>query len=497
MMESGKTPQNHSGKKTSPLDKIKDLPSLPQVLVGVSKIARDPKSSASNLAEVILKDQALTLKILKIANSAQYSLSGHQVGTVSRAVVLLGFDSVRSIALGLGAFHLLSSMNRGGGVLKDFWTHAVSTAVVAQDLAEFMGMQVIEEVFVAGLLHDVGKLVLAEYDPEKACSIYAGNLSGPGLLAAETREFGINHIDMGKELAVRWKLPEDLLAAIVRHHNHFPAPPTERGDQMAFLVGVAKVLARPLWDGNADPRELASKMARVLRKPVGPLMRTLEKAPKAMETFAQFFEIQVEDLKTYTLWVEEENRRLTDVFQNQEEERRLIEKRQAEMSAMKDSHELLLQEADVDKVVSRTLKGMREAAGARRVLLCRMLNNELKPAWGQGETGMPSLSKFSFKPPFQEGIVAHALTRGQAINVFDVDLPYFQRLFSQEEKDIFDAPAFALLPLKIGKEILGLLYADRKKEDDPFNDADMEILRNLLSLAAIALQRQAMMHPGS
>jgi len=477
--------------KASPLEKIEDLPSLPQVLVGVSKVASDPKSSASNLADVILKDQALTLKILKIANSAKYSLAGHEVGTISRAVVLLGFDSVRSIALGLGAYHLLSSMNKGGDVLKDFWTHAVSTAVVAQDLAEFMGMPIIEEVFVAGLLHDVGKLVLAEYAPEKACYVYGGYLSGPGLLNAETRFFGINHVDMGKELAMKWKLPEDLCIAISRHHNHYQEPPTERGDQMAFLVGVAKVLARPLWDGDADPKDLASKMARILNKPVGPLMRTLEKSPKTMETFAEFFEIRIDDLKTYTLWVEEENKRLVEVFKKQEDERRILEKRQAEMSTVREIHELMLEDLDAEKVISRILKGMRDAAGARRALLCRMIKGELAPVWGQGDSGMPSLSKFAFKPPFQNGIVAHVLNRGQTINVFDAELPYFKRLFTPDEEKIFDAPAFALLPMSVGKDTLGLLYADRRKGDEPFNDDDIEILHNLLNLASIVLKRQA------
>ncbi|MHB8763623.1 MAG: HDOD domain-containing protein [Deferrisomatales bacterium] len=471
------------------LDTIRELPSLPQVLVAVSRVAADPSSSAPDLAEVILKDQALTLKVLRIANSAQYALTAQRVATVSRAVVLLGFESVRAIALGIGAYHLLSTLERGGRILEGFWTHAVATAVLAQDLARLMGIEVPEEAFVAGLLHDVGKVVLAEHDPFAAAGVYGFGLSGPALLAAETAAFGVDHVEAGAELARRWELPEMLRIAIGRHHRHYPAPPQDRGDRLAFLVGVARGLSEPLRDGKASPRDLASGTARLLRKPVGNLLELLQGAPKRIAEFARFFDLRVDDLKTYTLWVEDENRRLHEAQSREEAVRRRSERQQAEMGAIRDVHAMLLDRHPPAAVAERVLRAVAEVSGARRVVLGRLAGVPgIVVAWAwHGEVTPGFSGSFHFR--LQDGgAVAEALTRRSAVNVFDRGLPYFQRLLSTAEADALDAPSFALVPLVAAGEPIGVLYADRGEGDEPFVDDELQTLTTLADLASLALR---------
>ncbi|MBE0618894.1 MAG: HDOD domain-containing protein, partial [Proteobacteria bacterium] len=210
-------------------------------------MAADPKADASDLAEVILKDQAMAMKVLRIANSAQYALCPQRVTTISRAVVLLGFESVRAIALGLGAYNLLSTLERGGKVHERFWRESIANAVACQGLAELVGLRVPEEAFVAGLLHDVGKLILAAHDPEASQRIHGQGAEGPALLAAETRAFGVNHAEVAGELARRWELPPVLQGALASHHRHYAVMPEPGPECMAFLVGVAKTLTAPLW----------------------------------------------------------------------------------------------------------------------------------------------------------------------------------------------------------------------------------------------------------
>ncbi len=485
----------HAGRgddRFSFLDRMEELPSLPQVLVGVSRVASDPTSSAADLAEVILKDQALTMKVLRVANSARYGVSAQRITTVSRAVVLLGFQSVRAIAVGLGAYQLLSALRRGGQVLRSFWIHAVATAVVCQDLAELLRYEVPEEAFVAGLLHDVGKLVLAEHDPKTASGVYDGSVRGPALLREETRAFGVNHVEVGAEIARRWELPDVLVRAIEQHHRHFSAPPPDRGDRLAFLVSVGKALAEPLWAGKEAPRNLASAMARVVRKPVGLLLAVLQEVPSRIGTYAEFFDLKVEDLETYTLWVEQENQRLRRGLADKEAARRRAERQEAELAAVREIHGLLLKGVEPGSVVRRVLRACRDVAGASRAVACKLQGRPLRlgVVAAEGDVTPPFLEGLARLDP-EGGLLGMAVEQGQPVAVFDRELPYFTRLMTPEENSVFDSPSFALLPFGPEGRPRGILYADRDPGDEPFSDDEVESLGTLADLAALALARGA------
>lgn len=471
------------------LDEVNDLPSLPQVLVRISKVASGSNSNATELANVILKDQAVTLKVLRIANSARYSLYAQRVTTVSRAIFLLGFESVRAIAVGVGAFHLLSALERGGKLLENFWRDAMTTAVVCQELADLLAYGVAEEAFVAGLLHDIGKLILAQHSPVQAGALYGSSLTGPALLAAEKQHFGVDHTEVAAELARRWELPEVLQKAMALHHRAFPTPPPDRGELLAFVIGVAKSITMPLPSDLEELRELAAKVARILRKPVGTVLATLKGLPEKIRDSASFYDIEVEDLKAYTLWVENENSKLNQEFERQEEERRKVHSRKAEREAVREVHAMLLQGATRDGVALRVLRAAREAAGSRRAVaaLLKGTPGEFKSAWSDGDVTPEFLEKFRF-PASDEGIFSELARSKQPIHVFDKKMAYFTRMLSARERRVLDAPSFALLPLLRGNETIGALYADRSEGDAPFSDEEVETLASLADLLSLALR---------
>lgn len=467
------------------LDRIRELPSLPQVLVGISRVASDPNSKAADLADVILMDQAMTMKVLRIANSAQYAICSIRITTVSRAVILLGFESVRAVALGLGAFSLLSALKRGGKIHEDFWKNSVASAVICQDFAKLLGMPVAEEAFVAGLLHDVGKLVLAESDPEKATAVYEAGREGPSLLAAEADAFGVHHAEVAEELARRWELPEVLQTALGSHHRHFPTLPESRGDKLAFLVGVSKILSGSPEDGQA--RDVATHVARLLRKPVGMVLKVLEELPPKIEEYAGYFEIRLDDLKTYTVWLEEEHQRLHERLDGRESRRRAEERRAAELATVREVHGLILKGPEPKAAVQRVLRAAWDCAGSRRsiVALVDPKSGELRAHWSEGDVTPEFFDDFRF-PATEGGILTEAVTRGEPVNVFDARLPYFSRLMSPREVELLDAPAFAVIPFLRRDQGMGILYADRSERDEAFDDdevASLVTLANLLSLA--------------
>jgi putative nucleotidyltransferase with HDIG domain len=202
------------------IDKLSELPILPQVLITLNKVAEDDNASAEDLGKIILKDQGLTMQLLKLVNSAYYRQQKRErVTTVSKAVIILGFNGVRRLALGMSVFSMLKDANRLSG-LSELWSHALTVAITARQLAARTGYLPAEEAFVAGLTHDIGRVVLARCDPEAWARVIEGAPDSAELRERERVHFGVSHAMAGKKLAHRWSLPAPIEEAIGDHHAY-------------------------------------------------------------------------------------------------------------------------------------------------------------------------------------------------------------------------------------------------------------------------------------
>jgi putative nucleotidyltransferase with HDIG domain len=247
--------------------KMAELPSLPQVLISLNRVARDSHASATDLSTIILKDQALTLRILKVVNSAYYHAQRReQVTTVSKAVVIIGFNGIRRLALGMSVYDLL---RRGGELpaMQDFWSHSLATAITAQHLAEKVRFPSLEEAFVAGLVHDIGKLVLARCAPELYASLRQDTGSSGQLRAREREAFSLSHAQAGKKLAQRWGLPPMLEEAIGDHHAYKSSRLSSSVPLLMRTVIGANCFS-PVVTGTADKRT-AQRASRTLEGVLG------------------------------------------------------------------------------------------------------------------------------------------------------------------------------------------------------------------------------------
>jgi len=224
--------------KAKIMDRMKNLPPLPTVTTKLLSIIRDERSSADDVNGVLSADQALAGKVLKLVNSSFYGQSG-EVSTITRAVVILGFGGVRNLALGFGTVQALKDLG-GGLTLDDFWEHALACAAGAQALSPVIGQTIDpEEAFIAGLMHDIGQIVLASAVPEEFSKIMEAEDANHNALEKEA--FGMNHTQVGEKLLQYWQLPETLCQAVRNHHN-FKA--ITGGEQpLTALVGLGDVLA--------------------------------------------------------------------------------------------------------------------------------------------------------------------------------------------------------------------------------------------------------------
>ena len=228
---------------------IIQLPALPTIAMEVVELVDNPKTSASRLGKLISTDQALTAKVLKIANSPFYGFP-RKISTIDFAIIVLGYDALKEIVISIS---LVSSLQKKSDAMfdaKGFWDHAILSGVLARRLARDLGYRVSGEVFVGGLLHDMGISVLHRYFKNEYKRImeiiHETDLTA---LEAEESVLGVTHAEVGGWLAERWNLPDHLVEAINMHHT--PGRANKNKDLVA-LIHCADIFA---WRMSPQPME--------------------------------------------------------------------------------------------------------------------------------------------------------------------------------------------------------------------------------------------------
>lgn len=226
------------------LDKIEDLPSLPAVINRLTAAISDKSSSAEDVAKIMEDDPAIMARVLKVVNSAFYpNMSNREITSVRHAVVRLGYDAVLNIALTTSVFSVFKEDHAMAFNRKEFWRHCIVTGLISNVVCGFSDKRSVEglqqdSVALAGLLHDMGKIILEQYFYDAFTEILKfGKEKQMPLYEIESEAFGISHAEIGAWLARKWKLGDDLVSAIQYHHNPQIAP--EQYREITSLVHVA------------------------------------------------------------------------------------------------------------------------------------------------------------------------------------------------------------------------------------------------------------------
>lgn len=233
------------------IDNAPELGSPPIVYTRLMDIINDPRTGPGHIAEVISQDTALTVRILKLVNSAFFSF-GRQIDTVEQAVSLVGTSQVRDLALATSVTTFFINVTPKLIHQGDFWKHSLATGVGARVIATLCPEPNVERFFVAGMLHDVGRLVLYLRAPEEAKAIVQHARAQQMLLYEAERELtGFDHGMIGGALMEHWNMPESLEESIALHHQ--PNEATRYPLETA-IVHLADIFAHELELGSSGER---------------------------------------------------------------------------------------------------------------------------------------------------------------------------------------------------------------------------------------------------
>jgi putative nucleotidyltransferase with HDIG domain len=456
------------------IDRMSKLPILPQILVRLNQVASDSGSSAEDLGKVILKDQSLTLRILKVVNSAYYQRRGReQVTTVSKAVVLIGFNGVRRLALGMSVCDTLRSADELPG-MERFWAHSLATAITARLLAELSGHPSKEEAFVAGLVHDIGKLVLARCEPELYARLLAEHGSDGPLRAAERQAFGLSHAQAGKKLARRWGLPGALEEVIGDHHGY---ESTGLGGGLPLLLRIVIAANRFSPGVLAPPDDAAAlEVARLLDEALD--VNGLE-AEVLYENVVQEYTDLAQTFGVPALPPQSEN--WVSRVARPEVDRDELLARLADVAAAMAAGE------EPERLAGRILEGILAAVALDRLfllvpdgaagLVCRA---------GRSQGSRPALTAFA---PLSSGSSAawcgEALRR--PLHVPDIAAAPPAELPGAEIPELLGVTSFATLPVTFRGRPLGVLWLDNPTSGRPLSATVREAVAPLAHQLALVL----------
>lgn len=200
--------------------RVHELPTLSAIAMQVNSMLGDLNTSAQDLALVIEKDHAIVPKLLKLVNSAFYGFK-NRVSNIAHAVMLMGFNTVRNAVVSISVIDSFAGQSQNSGFdIVGVWRHAITVGVVSQYLDRATGGRFHDTVFTAGLIHDIGKLIMLKYYEDRFIEVIkAMQENEEPFSSAELRQFPLSHTVIGARLAMQWKLPEILSLVIAYHHK--------------------------------------------------------------------------------------------------------------------------------------------------------------------------------------------------------------------------------------------------------------------------------------
>lgn len=504
-----------------------DFPALAESISSINRIASSDSENVTQLSNAILKDVALTSKLLKVVNAAYYSqFGGGTISTVSRAVVILGFDAVRNLALTLMLFDSLQD-KKHAAMLKDEFVRSLYSGIIAKGLAGKVGVRSGEEGFICALFHNLGKMLCMFYLKEEVEEVdrvtQQKNMSEEN---ASISVLGMSYNDIGIGVSKAWNFPEQIshsMRSLPGDKVKKPATDTERLNVLsAFAYDICQMQ-------TTDEKQNKSKLMQHVMQRFGSSLDISERtiltiAENAALDFSKFVSTLQLDLRQSTVGKEllktsaaaEEtpktvatasgvtNAILGDKGTSKTEDDQTSRIELPEGGLHQDAQSILTQGIQdisnslvegrsLNDIMRMILETMYTSIGFSRVLLCLKdaRQNMMIARSGFGPDASQIIKTFKFPIPFEPDVFHVSLKNNVDIIIEDIDDPKIQSRIPEWYRKTVPAHTFVLFPIVIKNNPIALLYGDRPKAGDiKLPEHELGLLRVLRNQAVLAIKTQ-------
>ena len=500
-----------------------DFPALSESVSAINKIANSETESIDKLSNTILKDFALTNKLLRLVNSAYYRpAGGGSISTVSRAVIVLGFEAVRNIAITVLLFEHLQNKGNANQLKEDF-LRANLAGVLAKDIGATAKMRELEQSFICALFHSLGRLLSQFYFPEEADEIRRVMAQKEcGEEAAALQVLGISFEEMGIAIARQWGFPQLLIGSMRKLPAGPVKKPAQQEDRLRVLSGFANELCDVIAQATpeARDRELKKAMARFAEAVAidhKDLHQTVQRAVEEVADFARVIHLNMQQTtfgKQMRLFAKSGGvdhtaadaghstsfadatvlgeERLLDT--ENEEAAPTVDAQSILTAGIQDISNTLIEGFKLNDILRIILETMYRAMGFKRVVLCirDAKAGVMQGRFGFGPEANEVAKSFRFPLSFTPDIFHAATSKGVDLLISDIDDPKIAGRIPDWYRKAVPAHSFVLFPLNIKGNPIALIYADR---DEPggiaIPDKELQLLRTLRNQAILAIKQGA------
>jgi serine/threonine protein kinase len=530
----GEAEKSGDGKTHSTLDflmrKIRhktDFPTFSNNIVEINRkasVSRANYVSASELANVVLKDYSLTNKLLKLVNSAFYGQFAGKITTISRAVVVLGFEQVSMAASSLMLFEQLKSKGQKEE-LREAAVGSFMSGMIAKDLAGRMGVRGTEEVFICSMFHNLGKHLVLFYFEEEYRQIK--KLIAQKGIREETAArsvLGMTYEELGIGIGKAWKFPDKIVNSMRNLPKGMIDQPKSEEDFLRNLSGFSNELCVLVSkgeeeDGGKALKSLFKQFEKTLPISRKQISELLDSAKEKVEEYSSLYNVnlkqsnfmrQVDDYSTKNQQEKvvdargkiETGRDEPGIYQEDYEgfEIPVNDQAAAEMkdpqtiliNGIQDITNTLLEDFELNDVLTMILETMYRGFSFTRVIFCALngKTKEMKASLGFGKDIDRILKKFNFKVSRLPDVFNFSVLQAKDVGIEDATDSRFRKRIPEWYVRSVSASAFVLYPVAVNKDVFGLFYADRESTGMVLSGTQSNYLKTLCNQAVLAKKQK-------
>jgi serine/threonine protein kinase len=484
-----------------------DFPALSESVSAINRVASSDNECINKLSNTILKDFALTNKILKQVNTAFYkSYGGGSISTISRAVIILGFDVVRNIAITLILFEHLQNKSHAAH-LKDEFIRTLFCGVLAKDIAKG-SIKDPEEAFICAMFHNLGRLLAMFYFPEEANAVaktMAHKECSEDIASAQV--LGISYQDLGIGIAHTWGFPEQIVHSM-RKLPPGPVPqPANSMDKLRIIASFSNELCDFITSTSHKEKlkaikTLANRFGDSIPVPEKQLPLTLERALDEITQFASTMLMNLQQSqfgKQVLLWAGRTAKTGTSAEANALADAESVtlahatpHNAQAILTAgIQDISNSLVDSCSLNDILRMILETMYRSMEFQRVVLCIKdgKQNAMLGRFGFGLDINQIARNFKFPLSYTPDVFHAALSKGVDILISDINDPKIKERIPEWYRKSITAQTFVLLPLNVKNVPVALIYADKEQAGDiVIPENELSLLRTLRNQAVLAIK---------